>query len=139
MSTSVEIKEFGSVDELLRYIDQQIDTLRKQLGELLRAIEESRIKAEQERKLKELLAKLSGGNIPETPSVVELKNIRLYINPSAENEISLLEQAAEVINNKMMLLQAIRKDLEALTGVDINTTLKVVIVDGVPKALIIKV
>ncbi len=135
----VEIKEFSSIDELCRYLDQQIDALRKQLGELLRAIEESRIRAEQERKLKTLLAKLSGGSVPETPSVVELKNIKLYINPSAENEISLLEQAAEAINNKMMALQAIRKDLEALSGVDISATLKVIMIDGIPRAIVIKI
>ncbi len=135
----VEIKEFTSIDELCRYLDQQIDTLRKQLGELLRAIEESRIRAEQERKLKTLLAKLAGGSVPETPSVVELKNIKLYINPSAESEISLLEQAAEAINNKMMALQAIRKDLEALSGVDISATLKVIMIDGIPRAIVIKI
>ncbi len=135
----VEIKEFGSIDELCRHLDQQIDTLRKQLGELLRAIEESRIRAEQERKLKTLLAKLTGGNVPQTSSVVELGNIKLYINPSAENEITLLEQAAEAINSKMMALQAIKKDLEALSGTDISASLRVIMIDGIPRAIIVKI
>lgn len=135
----MEIREFNSIDELCRHLDQQIDSLRKQLGELLRAIEESRIRAEQERKLKTLLAKLTGGNVPQTSSVVELGNIKLYINPSAENEITLLEQAAEAINSKMMTLQAIRKDLEALAGTDISATLRVIMIDGVPRAIIVKI
>ncbi len=135
---SVEIREFASVDELIKFIDAQIDALRKQLGELLRAIEETRIKAEQERKLKSLLAKLTGGAVPESP-VIELKAVKLYINPSAESEISLLEQAAEAINNKMMALQAVRRDLETLGTAEISTSLRVIVIDGVPRAVVIKV
>lgn len=135
---STEIREFSSLDELFKYIDSQIDELRRKLGELLRVIEEVRIKAEQERKLKSLLSKVVGTSIETQTPVVELKNIKLLINPSAESEITLLEQLAEAINNKMMMLQAVKRDLEVLRGEEIVTTLRVVMIDGIPKGIIIK-
>lgn len=135
---STEIKEFSSLTELFKYLDTQIDELRRKLGELLRVIEEVRIKAEQERKLKSLLSKVAGTSVESQATVVELKNLKLLINPNAESEMSLLEQLAETINNKMMLLQSIRRDLEVLRGEDIIASIRVVIIDGIPRGVILK-
>ena len=135
---STEIKEFSSLTELFKYLDTQIDELRRKLGELLRIIEEVRIKAEQERKLKSLLSKVAGTSVESQATVVELKNLKLLINPNAESEMSLLEQLAETINNKMMLLQSIRRDLEVLRGEDIIASIRVVMIDGIPRGVILK-
>jgi len=135
---STEIKEFSSLAELFKYLDTQIDELRRKLGELLRIIEEVRVKAEQERKLKSLLSKVTGTSIESQSTVVELKNLKLLINPNAESEMSLLEQLAETINNKMMLLQSIRRDLEVLRGEDIIASIRVIMIDGIPRGVILK-
>jgi len=135
---STEIKEFSSLTELFKYLDTQIDELRRKLGELLRVIEEVRIKAEQERKLKSLLSKVTGTSVESQSTVVELKNLKLLINPNAESEMSLLEQLAETINNKMMLLQSIRRDLEVLRGEDIIASIRVIMIDGIPRGVILK-
>ena len=135
---STEIKEFSSLTELFKYLDAQIDELRRKLGELLRIIEEVRIKAEQERKLKSLLSKVAGTSVESQAMVVELKNLKLLINPNAESEMSLLEQLAETINSKMMLLQSIRRDLEVLRGEDIIASIRVIVIDGIPKGVILK-
>lgn len=135
---STEIKEFSSLTELFKYLDAQIDELRRKLGELLRIIEEVRIKAEQERKLKSLLSKVAGTSVESQAMVVELKNLKLLINPNAESEMSLLEQLAETINSKMMLLQSIRRDLEVLRGEDIIASIRVIVIDGIPRGVILK-
>ena len=135
---STEIREFSSLTELFKYLDTQIDELRRKLGELLRVIEEVRIKAEQERKLKSLLSKVAGTSVESQAMVVELKNLKLLINPNAESEMSLLEQLAETINSKMMLLQSIRRDLEVLRGEDIIASIRVIVIDGIPKGVILK-
>ena len=108
------------------------------MGELLRIIEEVRIKAEQERKLKSLLSKVAGTSVESQAMVVELKNLKLLINPNAESEMGLLEQLAETINSKMMLLQSIRRDLEVLRGEDIIASIRVIVIDGIPRGVILK-
>ncbi len=135
---STEFREFRTLDELFRYIDSQIEDLRKKLGDLLRLVEEARLRAEQERKLKSALSRILGSSIETSSPVVELKNIKIYVNPSAENEISLFEQLAEAINTKIMQLQAIRKDLEVFRDLNLTTPLRVVIIDGVPRSIMIK-
>jgi len=135
---STEYREFKTLEELLRFVDSQIEELRRKLGDLLRLVEEARIKAEQERKLKSVLAKVLGTSVEATMPVIELKNIKLLINPTAENEITLLEQLAEAINSKIMQLQAVRKDLEIFSDVDLVAPLRVVIIDGIPRGIIIR-
>ncbi|HDI02228.1 MAG TPA: hypothetical protein ENF93_01130 [Ignisphaera sp.] len=135
---STEYREFKTLEELLRFVDSQIEELRRKLGDLLRLVEEARIKAEQERKLKSVLAKVLGTSVEATMPVIELKNIKLLINQTAENEITLIEKLAEAINSKIMQLQAVRKDLEIFSDVDLVAPLRVVIIDGIPRGIIIR-
>ena len=135
---SFVVREYSSVSEFIKSIDDELNDLRKVLGELLRRLEELRVKAEQEKKLKELLAKLGGGAPPAQSNVIELKNVRLMLNPSPEQEVSALEQAIESINNKVVQLQAIRKDLEVLSGSSLEIKVQAIYFDGLPKIVILR-
>ncbi len=135
---SFVVREYSSVSEFIKSIDDELNELRKVLGELLRRLEELRVKAEQEKKLKELLAKLGGGSPPAQSNVIELKNVRLMLNPSPEQEVSALEQAIESINNKVVQLQAIRKDLEVLSGSSLEIRVQAIYFDGLPKIVILR-
>ncbi len=135
---SFVVREYSSVSEFIKSIDDELNDLRKILGELLRRLEELRVKAEQEKKLKELLAKLGGGTPPTQSNVIELKNVRLMLNPSPEQEVSALEQAIESINNKVVQLQAIRKDLEVLSGSSLEIKVQAIYFDGLPKIVILR-
>ncbi len=124
------MKEFSSPGDFL-----------KTLGELLRRLEDLRIKVEQERKIKEILTKLGGGASKGEPSpnVVELKSLKLVMNPTALQEVQALEEVVETLNNKITRLQAVKKDLEVLGGMDIELKITVIYHDEVPSALMIKV
>ncbi len=135
---SFVVREYSSVSEFIKSIDDELNDLRKVLGELLRRLEELRVKAEQEKKLKELLAKLGGGTPSAQSNVIELKNVRLMLNPSPEQEVSALEQAIESINNKVVQLQAIRKDLEVLSGSSLEIRVQAIYFDGLPKIVILR-
>ncbi len=132
------IREFSSIGELIRSIDEDLASYRKLLGELLRKLEELRAKAEQERRLKDLLKRLGSSAPPSAAPAFELKNVKLYINPSAEVEVSELEGVIESLNTKITHLQAIRKDLEVFSGVELEAKIIAIYVDGVPKSFIIK-
>ena len=135
MSTS--IKEFESVSEFLKSIDDALSEYRKRLGELLRRLEELRVRAEQEKKLRAVLSKLG---IPETVTAneVALRNVRIVVNPTAVQELAAMETAAEALNNKVTLLTAVRKELEILSSIEIGAKLSVVYVDDVPRTIVLR-
>ena len=142
---TTEIREFSSLSEFMKYVDEKLSEYRKTLGELLRLLEDVRARAEQTSRLRSLLARLQAAtgeataSTPQTTPVVDLRGFKVAFNPTAEVELEFLEQLVESINEKITRLQTIRKELEALSGEDIEANIKVVIIDDVPRALMIKV
>jgi len=134
---SVVYREFNNVAEFMKSIDDELGEHRKKLGELLRKLEELRVKAEQEKKIKTVLSKLG---VPEAApqNIVEMKNVKLIMNPTPAQEISNLEAAIESLNAKVSQLTAIKKDLEVLGGLDVEVKLTVIYVEGLPKTVLIR-
>jgi len=126
------------LNEFIKSVDDLIGEYRRRLGEMLRRLEELRVKSEQEKKLRSVLGKLG---LPETASAsneVALRNIRILINPSPSQELASLESAVEALNNKITLLTAVRKELEVLGGLDIGVKIAVIYVDDVPRTVLLK-
>jgi len=137
---SIVVREFNNIGEFIKSVDDELSEMRRKLGELLRRLEELRVKVEQERKIKSILSKLGAATSASTQSnVVELKTIKLIMNPTAEQEVSALEQVVEMLNNKITQLQAIKKDLDVLGGMDIEVKLTAIYMDGLPKNILIKI
>ena len=134
------LREFTNTQELIKYIDAQLLELRKKLGELLRLIEELRARSEQDEKLLRLIASLTGGRGEVRPpeTVIKLDKITVAINPSARTELGFYEKLAEHINSKVVRLQAIKRDLEKLAEAEIEAKILVVLIDGVPEAIIVR-
>ncbi len=138
------IREFSSAQELLRFIDAQLTDLRKTLGDLLRVIEELRAKSELDKRIRELLLRLSKQGAGESsaesrPEIVKLgESLELVINPSPSVELRYLEDLAETINRKIAKLQAARKGVEQLAEIGLEAKLDVILVDDVPTTVFIK-
>uniref|UniRef100_A0A7C4FGJ1 Uncharacterized protein n=1 Tax=Ignisphaera aggregans TaxID=334771 RepID=A0A7C4FGJ1_9CREN len=131
------IREFNSLTEFMKYLDDEISEHRRRLGELLKRLEELRVRAEQEKKLKNILTKLG---VPEssTSNEVALRNLRIIINPAASQELTAMESAIEALNNRIAQLSAIRKEVEVLGGLDVEVRLAVIYVDGLPRVLLLR-
>ena len=133
------IKEFNSISEFIKDLDTTLAEYRRRLGELLRRLEDLRVKAEHERRLKELLSKLGGSAGGPSSNVIKLKTINLVMNPSPQQEIATLEEAVENLNNKITLLQTMRKDLESIANTEIEVKVSAIYIDGLPKTLFIRI
>jgi len=136
------IREFGSVKELFGYIDQQIASYRKTFGEIIRVVEDLRARAERQKKILEVISKLTPGAqvSGEMGSYqVDLKGVKVIINPSPIQELGALERFLEDINIKITRLTNIRKDLEVLGNMDIGGKITVYFKDDVPDIIILKV
>lgn len=135
---SIVIKEFVNVSEFIKSLDDALAEYRKKLGEMLRKIEELRIRSEQERKLKSVLAKLGMTETPPPSNEITLRNVKIIINPSPSQELSALETAVDSLNNRITMLTAVRKEAEVLGGLDVGLKIVVVYVDDLPKTIMLK-
>jgi len=131
------MREFNSVAELMKYLDDELTEHRRRLGEMLKKIEELRVRAEQEKKLRSLLSKL-GLPEPSTQNEISLRNTKIIVNPSPTQELSALEASIESLNNRITQLMAIRKELEILGNIDVEVKISVVYVDGLPKIVLLR-
>jgi len=134
---SMVVREFKSIGELVKFIDEEVNSYRALLAEFLRRLEDVRVRSEQEKKLKDLLKTLG---VPETKksTVIDLKDSKLIIDPTAEEESKVIEEAVERLNKNIQVLQTIRKSLEPLANLDIEAKITVVLRDGVPTSVLIK-
>lgn len=134
---SIAIKEYTNVGEFMKSIDDMIAEYRRRLGEMLRKLEELRVKSEQEKKLKNILSKLG---LPESsPSnEIEMRNVRVIVNPTPTQELSSIEIAVEALNNRITLLTAIRKELEILSGIEVGARIVAIFVDDIPRTVALK-
>ena len=138
MFMSSIVREYGSFAELIKSIDESLNVLKQQLAEYLRRLEDIRARSEQEKKLKELLKRLTGEETAAVGKVVDMKEVKLFINPDAEQEAKLLEEIIDRINKSIQTLQSIRKALEPLSNVEVETKITTIFREGVPIAIIIK-
>ncbi|HWQ18118.1 MAG TPA: hypothetical protein VNL13_09840 [Sulfolobales archaeon] len=136
------IREFGSLKDLFGYIDSQIAQYRKVFGDLIRVVEDLRARAERQKKILEVISKLTPGTQApgeEASSQIDLKGVKVVVNPSPLQELSSFERLLEEINVRITRLTNIRKDLEVLATVDLSGKITVFFKDDVPETIIIKI
>ncbi|MCE4602878.1 MAG: hypothetical protein F7C08_01190 [Desulfurococcales archaeon] len=133
-----EVKLFDSPRELFQYLDEEISRLRATLGELLRRLETAKAKAEMMTKLESILRQLSSQS-GLSGTVLNLDTVNVYINPNPKQEYDVLVDLIRRMQDRIVYLERIRKTLEPLTGLgDVNISLEVVMINGVPKNIIVK-
>ncbi|ADI31466.1 hypothetical protein [Staphylothermus hellenicus] len=135
---SAVVREFSSFADLIKSIDEELNMLKQQLADYLRRLEDIRAKSEQERRLRELLKNLTGEEQTSKGKVVDLKDVKLYVNPDAQQEATVMEEIIDRINKTIQSLQSIRKSLEPLSNVEVEAKIVVVYKEGAPSSIILK-
>ena len=140
-----DLKSFGSVSELNSFIDREISELKAQLGEHLRRLEAVKAKAETLVKFENLLSELAkaarrGGAM----SVAEEKEfeigaMKIVVNPSPKQELEILIATVRSLQERIMLLERIKKSLEQLARIqDIEIKLEVLFENEIPTKVFIR-
>ncbi len=136
---SVEVKEFGSPKELFAYLDEEIARLRASLGEYLRRLEAVKTKAEMLGKLENIIKQIQGGGGGVGGTVLNLDGVDVAINPTPKQEFDFMVEVIKHLQDRIVYLEKVRKGLEPLSGLgDVNITIEAVMVNGIPKSLLIK-
>ena len=134
----IDIVKYNSVSEFFKHLDTKIVELRSQLGELLRRLENAKAKAEVLVKLESLLAETAaGGKLGGTE--ISLGQARAIINPTPKQEFDILVDVVRSIQNRIVALERIRKDVEPLNRLgELDLTLEVVYENGLPTKILVK-
>lgn len=141
----MELKTYKSVGDLIKELDDEVNRIKTVLGEYLRRLEESRARVEKIKKAQEAIAKLTGGRgqmpvKPTTSQTIDLMGLKVIINVSPDEEAEVLEESVRTLQDKLNVLQRVRKALEPLSTLDEGgTAITAVMSDNIPTRLMLKV
>ncbi|AFL67025.1 hypothetical protein [Desulfurococcus amylolyticus] len=135
---SIVIKEVSSFKDILKMIDDTIASLKQQLAENLKKLEDARVRAEQVKKLRETFKNLLGEEVLVSGKEIDLKDAKILINPDPLTELKAIEEAIEKINTTILALQNLRKSLEPWTTVEVPSRITVVVKEGIPVTILLK-
>jgi len=138
----VEIKEYGSAQEIAETLDKEIAETKSTLGEYLRRLDDIRTLAEKSKKIREVVMKLAGKKAS-TESLGEITvgslNIVLDVNPF--HELTAIESVVRSHQERLIVLQKVREALKWLDQLGDTEGLKYLVVEseGVPERILFKI
>jgi hypothetical protein len=139
----VEIKEYGSAEEIAETLDKDISDTKSTLGEYLRRLDEIRSLAEKSKKIREVVMKLAGKSKATGESLGEISvgslNIVLDANPF--HELTAIESVVRSHQERLLVLQKAREALKWLDQLGDTEGLKYLVVEneGVPERILFKI
>ncbi len=140
MQASLEFKTFNTPDELKKFLDDEIGRIRTLLGDYLRRLEENRIKTERLKKAQEAIVKLAGEKQVASfeGREIDLSGLKVLVNPSLRQETEVLEDIVKSLQDKLNIIQKIRKALDPLASFEEGiVTIATVMSDNIPVKIMI--
>ncbi len=136
----VELKEFDKVTDLVKPVEEEINKIRSLLGDYLRKLDENRVKLERLQKVQSSLVKLVGGEIKFATSSqeIELMGLKIIVNPTPEDEIKIYEEIVKDLQERLTVLQRVRKALDPLSEMDVDVGVTVLLRDNIPIKIMLR-
>ena len=128
---AISITVFNSAPEFKSYVEKTITDSKMTLGDYMKSIEEIRKKYERTKKRYDTLKKLTGKvEVTKDTKQIDVGGFKVLVNPTAEYELTLMEEAITSLQEKVNLFEKAREMFPAL--VDETMKVGVVLNDGVP-------
>jgi Mg/Co/Ni transporter MgtE len=138
----VEIKEFGSVEDIEEALDKEISKTKSELGEYLRRLDAIRALAEKTKKVRQVVMKLAGKKVDaERLGEISIDNVNVVLDASPLDELNALESVVRSHQERLLRVQKAREGLKPLDelGDTEGVTFLIVETDGVPERILLKV
>jgi hypothetical protein len=139
----VEIKEYGSAEEIAETLDKDISTTKSTLGEYLRRLDEIRSLAEKSKKIREVVMKLAGKAKGSGESLGEINvgNLNIVLDANPFHELTAIESVVRSHQERLLVLQKAREALKWLDQLGDTEGLKYLVVEseGVPERILFKI
>jgi hypothetical protein len=138
----VEIKEYGSAEEIAETLDKQIADTKSTLGEYLRRLDDIRALAEKSKKIHEVVMKLAGKKAAaEGLGEISIGNLSLVLDANPFHELTAIEQVVRSHQERLLVLQKAREALKWLDQLGDTEGLKYLVLqsDGVPERILFRI
>jgi hypothetical protein len=138
-----ELKEYESVNEIVKALDDKINLTKNMLGEYLRRLDEIRSLAERSKKVRDLVTKLAGKKATAANTLGEIMvgdlNVVLDANPF--HELTAIEEAVRSQQDRLLMLQKAREGMKWVDQIEDADGLKFMVLetDGVPARILLKI
>jgi hypothetical protein len=139
----VEIKEYGSAEEIAETLDKDISDTKSTLGEYLRRLDEIRSLAEKSKKIREVVMKLAGKQKSSSDSLGEISvgNLNIILDANPFHELTAIESVVRSHQERLLILQKTREAMKWLDQLGDTEGLKYLVVEneGVPERILFKI
>jgi hypothetical protein len=138
----VEIKEYGSAEEIAETLDKEIADTKSTLGEYLRRLDDIRALAEKSKKIHEVVMKLAGKKAAaEGLGEISIGNLSLILDANPFHELTAIEQVVRSHQERLLVLQKAREALKWLDQLGDTEGLKYMVLqsDGVPERILFRI
>jgi len=139
----VEIKEYGSAEEIAETLDKEISETKSTLGEYLRRLDEIRSLAEKSKKIREVVMKLAGKTkaTAETLGEISVGTLNIVLDANPFHELTAIESVVRSHQERLLILQKAREAMKWLDQLGDTEGLKYLVVqsEGVPERILFKI
>jgi metal-responsive CopG/Arc/MetJ family transcriptional regulator len=138
----VDLKEYGSVNEIVKALDNKINLTKNMLGEYLRRLDEIRNLAERSKKVREVISKLAGKKAVQNSSgEIVVGDLNVVLDASPLQELTAIEEAVRGQQDKLLMLQKARESMNWADQLEDTDGLKLMVLesDGVPAQILLKI
>ncbi|HEX9261319.1 MAG TPA: hypothetical protein VF893_02195, partial [Candidatus Bathyarchaeia archaeon] len=111
----VEIKEYGSAEQMAQTLDKEIGDTKSTLGEYLRRLDEIRNLAEKSKKVREVVMKLAGKKTAtESLGEIAVGSLNIVLDANPFHELTAIESVVRSHQERLLVLQKAREALKWL-------------------------
>jgi DNA topoisomerase VI subunit B len=138
----VEIKEFGSVEEIEEALDKEISEAKSNLGKYLQRLDGIRSLAEKTKKIRQVVRKLAGKKaVSESLGEISVGSVNVVLDANPLDEVTALESVVRSHQESLLTLQKAREALNPLNELGDMDGMKFLVVEsnGVPERILLKI
>jgi len=138
-----ELREYESVNEIVKALDDKINLTKTMLGEYLRRLDEIRSLAERSKKVRDLVTKLAGkkATAANTLGEISVGGLNVVLDASPLHELTAIEEAVRSQQDRLLILQKARESMNWVDQLEDADGLKFMVLesDGVPARILLKI
>ena len=138
----VEIKEFGSAEEIEEVLDKEISQTKSNLGEYLRRLDEIRVLAEKTKRIRQVVMKLAGKKVgDESLGEISVGSLIIVLDANPLDELNAIESVVRSHQELLLTLQKARQSLNPFDKLGDTDGMKYLVVEsyGVPERILLKI
>ena len=138
----VEIKEYGSAEEIAEKLESEIAETKSKLGEYLRRLDDIRILAEKSKKIHEVVMKLAGKKATsESLGEISVGTLSIVLDANPLHELTAIEEVVRSHQERLLILQKAREALKWLDQIGDTEGLKYLVIqnNGIPERILFRI